>query len=125
MTTKAELVDAISTRTGVSKTDVEKVLKGFEEEIGRVVANRLAQRARQIRQVDVGDEDPGPEALVELLLGERPRPLGEQEVEQGVLLERQVHLAPVAHELPGTGVQLAVAEAQSHEGEGERALRIP
>ncbi len=38
MTTKAELVDAISTRTGVSKTDVEKVLKGFEEEIGRVVA---------------------------------------------------------------------------------------
>lgn len=36
--TKAELVDAIAERTGVSKADVEKVLKGFEEEIGRVVA---------------------------------------------------------------------------------------
>ena len=36
--TKAELVESISSRTGVSKADVEKVLKAFEEEIGRVVA---------------------------------------------------------------------------------------
>lgn len=36
--TKAELVDAIASRTGVSKADVEKVLKAFEEEVGRVVA---------------------------------------------------------------------------------------
>ena len=36
--TKAELVDSIASRTGVSKADVEKVLKAFEDEVGRVVA---------------------------------------------------------------------------------------
>ncbi len=38
MTTKAELVTAIVERTGVSKTDVEKTLKGFEEIVQKTVA---------------------------------------------------------------------------------------
>jgi DNA-binding protein HU-beta len=36
--TKAELVEAIASRSGVSKADVEKVLKAFEDEVGRLVA---------------------------------------------------------------------------------------
>ena len=35
---KTELVDEIAERTGVSKADTEKVLKGFEEVVQRVVA---------------------------------------------------------------------------------------
>ena len=35
--TKTELVAAISDATGVAKTDVEKVLKGFEDEVQEVV----------------------------------------------------------------------------------------
>ena|SRR3954447_15487102 len=38
MTTKAELVTAIVERTGVSKTDVEKTLKGFEEIVQKTIA---------------------------------------------------------------------------------------
>lgn len=38
MTTKAELVTAIVERTGVSKTDVEKTLKGFEEIVQQTIA---------------------------------------------------------------------------------------
>ena len=38
MTTKAELVTKIVERTGVSKTDVEKTLKGFEEIVQQTVA---------------------------------------------------------------------------------------
>ena len=37
--TKTELVAAISDKTGVSKTDVEKVLKGFEDEVHEVVSD--------------------------------------------------------------------------------------
>lgn len=36
--TKAELVAQIAERTGVSKSDVEKTLKGFEEVVQQVVA---------------------------------------------------------------------------------------
>jgi DNA-binding protein HU-beta len=36
--TKTELVAAISDKTGVAKTDVEKVLKGFEDEVHEVVS---------------------------------------------------------------------------------------
>lgn len=36
--TKTELIAAISDRSGVSKTDVEKTLKGFEEIVQQVVA---------------------------------------------------------------------------------------
>ena len=36
--TKTELVAAISEKTGVAKTDVEKVLKGFEDEVHEVVS---------------------------------------------------------------------------------------
>ena len=36
--TKTELVAAISDKTGVAKADVEKVLKGFEDEVSAVVA---------------------------------------------------------------------------------------
>lgn len=36
--TKAELIAAIAERSGVSKTDVEKTLKGFEEVVQQVVA---------------------------------------------------------------------------------------
>lgn len=36
--TKAELVDKIAEQTGVSKSDVEKVLKGFEECVTQVVS---------------------------------------------------------------------------------------
>jgi len=35
---KSELVDKISASTGVSKTDTEKVLKGFEEVAQQIVA---------------------------------------------------------------------------------------
>jgi len=35
--TKTELVAAISDDTGVAKTDVEKVLKGFEEEVQKLI----------------------------------------------------------------------------------------
>lgn len=35
---KSELVEAIAGRTGVSKADTEKVLKGFEEVVQQVVA---------------------------------------------------------------------------------------
>jgi DNA-binding protein HU-beta len=37
--TKAELVDKIAERTGVSKSDVEKALKGFEEVVSEVVSS--------------------------------------------------------------------------------------
>jgi DNA-binding protein HU-beta len=37
--TKAELVDQIAERTGVSKSDVEKSLKGFEEVVQQVVGS--------------------------------------------------------------------------------------
>jgi DNA-binding protein HU-beta len=36
--TKTELVAAISEATAVAKTDVEKVLKGFEDEVHKVVS---------------------------------------------------------------------------------------
>lgn len=36
--TKAELIAAISERSGVSKSDVEMTLKGFEEVVQQVVA---------------------------------------------------------------------------------------
>jgi DNA-binding protein HU-beta len=36
---KTELIDKISERTGVSKSDTEKVLKGFEEIAQQVVAS--------------------------------------------------------------------------------------
>lgn len=35
---KSELIDKISERTGVSKSDTEKVLKGFEDVVQQVVA---------------------------------------------------------------------------------------
>lgn len=35
---KSELIDKIADRTGVSKADAEKVLKGFEEVVQQVVA---------------------------------------------------------------------------------------
>lgn len=35
---KSELIDKIADRTGVSKADTEKVLKGFEEVVQQVVA---------------------------------------------------------------------------------------
>jgi DNA-binding protein HU-beta len=37
--TKAELVDKIAEQTGVSKSDVEKTLKGFEEAVTAVVSS--------------------------------------------------------------------------------------
>ena len=36
--TKTELVAAISEKSGVAKADVEKVLKGFEDEVSGVVS---------------------------------------------------------------------------------------
>jgi DNA-binding protein HU-beta len=36
--TKTELVAAISEKSGVAKADVEKVLKGFEDEVSSVVS---------------------------------------------------------------------------------------
>jgi DNA-binding protein HU-beta len=37
--TKTELVAAISDSSGVSKSDVEKVLKGFEDEVHKIVSS--------------------------------------------------------------------------------------
>src|SRR5262245_14742388 len=90
-------------------------MHGAEEAgLSRVVAQGAPDLGHEPRQVGLGDEGLGPEAVPDLLLGDRLGPAPDQEVQEVEGLGLDVEGLSSAQQLPSRPVEDEVAEDGSH-----------
>src|SRR5262249_10910194 len=82
--------------------------------LSRVVAKRLAQLRDLVRHARVRNECAGPQALVDLFLGNGIGPMRDQDVEQRKGFWRQLQRAAAPRDLSSPRVEDAVAEGEAH-----------
>src|SRR5215467_7886728 len=79
-----------------------------------VVTDRFTQFGQEARQVALRDKDTRPERFHQLLLGNRPGPVFEQEFEKAKRLRGKMNRCPPAKELACLAVENTTVKAEPH-----------
>ena len=85
-----------------------------ESRPGGIVAERLANLAHEVGEVLFHYERGGPQSLLEIALGNRLRPIGDEDAQQVERFGRQRHAAAVAEQFPRFGVEQEHLESHLH-----------